>query len=105
LHQAWDDKQEPGSRDDEQKDDTIQAKWRQASLIWEKVEKKAQETWSRKTAKTTTLEPTEQQQLLDAKQPDHRPVAFVGGVGRFVVAPRLPTSDHDKRLCVKPEWD
>jgi hypothetical protein len=97
--------QEPDSRDDEQKDDTIQARWPQASPVWEGVEKKAQETCGRKTAKTTRLEPTEQQQLLDAKQPDHRHVACVVGVGRSVVAPRLATSDHYTRLCVRPAWD
>ena len=51
------------------------------------------------------LEPTEQQQPLDEKRPDHRRAVFVVEVDGCSVGPTLLTSDRDIRLCVRPAWD
>ena len=108
LRRAEDGKQGSVSRDEKQTGDKNQAKWRRE---WKKggqarvVGKKAEETFGKRKAKTTMLEPTEQQQPLDEKRPDHRRAVFVVEVDGCSVGPTLLTSDRYKRLCVRPAWD
>ena len=108
LRGVEDGKQGSVSRDEKQTGDKNQAKWRRE---WKKggqvrvVGKKAEETFGKRKAKTTMLEPTEQRQLLDEKRPDQRHVVFVVGVDGCSVGPTLLTSDRYKRLCVRPAWD
>jgi hypothetical protein len=105
LRRASDGKPGSVSRDEKQTGDKNQVKWRQEEKKGGQVRvmgKKAEETFGKRKAKTTRLEPAEQQQLLDEKRPDHRPVVFVGGVDGYSVGPTLPPSDHYKqRLCCK----
>ncbi len=108
LRRAEDGKQGSVSRDEKQTGDKNQAKWRRE---WKKggqarvVGKKAEQTFGKRKAKSSMLEPTEQQQLLDEKRPDHRRVVFVGGVDGCSVDPTSLPSDRDIRLCVRPAWD
>ena len=108
MRRAEDGKPGCVSRDEKQTGDKNQAKWRQE---WkpggqaQEVGRKAEEAFGKRKAKTTRLEPVEMQQLLGEKWPDHRRVVFVVGVDGCFVGPRLPTSDHYTRLCVRPAWD
>jgi translation elongation factor EF-G len=105
LRRAEDGKQGFVSRDEKQIGDKNQVKWWRK---WKKsgqervMEKKDEETLGKRKAKTTMLEPAEQQQQLDEKRPDHGRVVFVVGVDECSVGPTLLTSE---RLCVRPAWD
>jgi hypothetical protein len=108
LRRAEDGKQGSVSRDEKQTGDKNQAKWRREGKKGGQVRvvgKKAEQTFGKRKAKTTRLEPTEQQQLLDEKRPAHRRVGFGVGVDGCSVDPTLLTSERDIRLCVRPAWD